>query len=254
MAPVLLNRKHMKAPWVSLANRSLENGSLTELDGLLPESMFLRALCLERKRAERSRKFFVLMLLDQGKPSQNGNGHGVLKKTVSAILSSIRETDIAGWYTRNTALGVIFAELGAADKKSILAALRAKVTTALRSNLRTEEANHLRISFHCFPEDSEEGDAGRSIAKLYPDLVQRAETRKVSRAIKRGMDIAGSSMALLILSPILLAIAAAIKLSSPGPILFRQERVGQSGVRFTFLKFRSMFSVNDSGIHMDYVR
>src|SRR2546428_6266006 len=182
MAPVLLNRKHMKAPWVSLANRSLENGSLTELHGLLPEPMFLRALCLERKRAERSRKFFVLMLLDQGKPSQNGNGAGVLKKTVSAILSSIRETDIAGWYTGNTALGVIFAELGAADKKSILTALRAKVTTALRSNLRAEEANHLRISFHCFPEDSEAGDAGRPIAKLYPDLVQRrSEERRVGK-------------------------------------------------------------------------
>src|SRR2546422_5516508 len=175
-------------------NHPLEKGSLTELHGLLPEPMFLRALCLERKRAERSRKFFVLMLLDQGKPSQNGNG--VLKKTVSAILSSIRETDIAGWYTGNTALGVIFAELGAADKKSILTALRAKVTSALRSNLRAEEANHLRISFHCFPEGSEEGAAGRSITKLYPDLVQRAETRKVSRAVKRGMDIAGSSMAL----------------------------------------------------------
>src|SRR5712692_6937648 len=225
-----------------------------ELHDLLPEALFLRALCLERKRAERSRKFFVLMLLDHGNASQNGNGDEVLNKTVSAILSSIRETDIAGWYTGNTALGVIFAELGAADKKSILTALRAKVTTALRSNLRTEEANHLRISFHCFPEDSEEGDAGRSIAKLYPDLVQRAEARKVSRVIKRGMDVAGSSMALLILSPILLAIAVAIKLSSPGPILFRQKRVGQYGVRFTFLKFRSMFSVNDSRIHMDYVK
>ena len=257
MAPVLLCRGLSTMSLLfskAKENHPLENGSLTELHGLLPEPMFLRALCLERKRAERSRKFFVLMLLDQGKPSQNGNGAGVLKKTVSAILSSIRETDIAGWYTGNTALGVIFAELGAADKKSILTALRAKVTTALRSNLRAEEANHLRISFHCFPEDSEEGAAGRSITKLYPDLVQRAETRKVSRAIKRGMDVAGSSMALLILSPILLAIAVAIKLSSPGPILFRQKRVGQFGVRFTFLKFRSMYSVNDSRIHMDYVK
>src|SRR5256885_12614541 len=101
-----------------LFSKAKENHPL--VNGLLPEPMFLRALCLERKRAERSRKFFVLMLLDQGPPPQNGNGAGVLKKTVSAILSSIRETDIAGWYTGNTALGAIFAELGAADKKSIL--------------------------------------------------------------------------------------------------------------------------------------
>src|SRR5437899_4373733 len=136
----------------AIENHPLGSGSANGLDGLLPEPMFLRALCLERKRAERSRKFFVLMLLDQGKPAQTGNGTGVLKKTVSAILSSIRETDIAGWYTGNTALGVIFAELGAADKKAILTALRAKVTTALGSTLRAEEANHLRISFHYFPE------------------------------------------------------------------------------------------------------
>ena len=60
-----------------------------EPQGLLSEPMFLRALCLERKRAERSRKPFVLMLLVQGGPSHNGNGVGALNKTVSAIVASI---------------------------------------------------------------------------------------------------------------------------------------------------------------------
>src|SRR2546422_11396187 len=97
--------------------------------GLLPEPMFLRALCLERKRAERSRKLFVLMLLDLGKSSDNGNGDNtLLQRTVPAILSSIRETDIAGWHKEDAALGVIFAELGAGDKTSILPALRARIT------------------------------------------------------------------------------------------------------------------------------
>src|SRR5713101_9489701 len=97
----------------SKTNPSSGNGSLNELHGLLPEPMFLRALCLERKRAERSRKLFVLMLLDPGIPFQNANGDNVHnKKTVATILSSIRETDIAGWYKENSALGIIFAELG----------------------------------------------------------------------------------------------------------------------------------------------
>jgi lipopolysaccharide/colanic/teichoic acid biosynthesis glycosyltransferase len=61
-------------------------------------------------------------------------------------------------------------------------------------------------------------------------------------------------MALIILSPIFLAIAIAIKLSSPGPILFRQKRIGQYGVPFTCLKFRSMHAVNDSQIHKEYVK
>ena len=45
-----------------------------------------------------------------------------------------------------------------------------------------------------------------------------------------------------------------IKLTSKGPILFKQQRLGQYGVRFTFLKFRSMYFQNDAKIHQDYVR
>lgn len=220
----------------------------------LPEPMFLRALCLERKRTERSRTFFVLTLLAPVAPFHNGNGDSVLKRIVSALLSSIRETDIAGWYKEGSTLGVIFAELGTGDKKSILTALRAKVTTALQANRQPEELSQIRISFHCFPENSEGGDIGLPIATLYPDLVQRNEARKVSQAVKRAMDVLGSSMALILLSPIFLAIALAIKLSSPGPILFRQKRLGQYGLPFTCLKFRSMAVVNDPQIHIDYVK
>ena len=92
------------------------------------------------------------------------------------------------------------------------------------------------------------------MAPLYPDLVQRDEATRVSRMIKRAIDVVGSAMALIILSPIFLAIAVAIKLSSPGPILIRQKRIGHYGGTFTFLKFRSMYSVNDSQIHMEYVK
>src|SRR5207247_4995462 len=86
--------------WLSKARlRSYER--LDELHGLLPEPLFLRALCLERKRAERSRKPFVLMLLEARQPFQNGNEDSVFDKTVSAIHSSIREPDLAGWYKVN---------------------------------------------------------------------------------------------------------------------------------------------------------
>ncbi len=61
---------------------------------------------------------------------------------------------------------------------------------------------------------------------------------------KRAMDLVGSALLLLILSPLFLAIAAAIKLSSPGPVIFRQKRVGLNKKAFTMYKFRSM-RVND---------
>ena len=233
----------------------LNKDSLNELHALLPEPMFLRALCLERKRAERSRKFFVLMLLNQVKPVQNTNGDNVFSKTVSVISASIRETDIAGWYRENSTLGVIFAELGSGDKKSVLNTLRAKVTAALESRLRTEELSRIRISFYSFPEDCEDHEAGlQATAALYPDLAQRDEARRVSRGIKQAIDAVGSLMALIVLSPIFLAIAVAIKLSSPGPVFFRQKRIGQYGIPFTCLKFRPMYAVNDSRIHMEYVK
>ena len=58
--------------------------------------------------------------------------------------------------------------------------------------------------------------------------------------LKRFFDCAAAGLGLLLLSPLLLAIALWIKLDSPGPVFFRQERVGRHGVPFQIHKFRSM--------------
>jgi exopolysaccharide biosynthesis polyprenyl glycosylphosphotransferase len=63
----------------------------------------------------------------------------------------------------------------------------------------------------------------------------------VSAAIKRSLDIAGASAGLVLLSPILFSVAAAIRLESPGPVFFRQERIGRDGEVFRMIKFRSMY-------------
>jgi O-antigen biosynthesis protein WbqP len=60
------------------------------------------------------------------------------------------------------------------------------------------------------------------------------------RAFKRGADILGAACAFILLSPILLAIATAIRLEDRQPALFRQARVGRGGAEFTIFKFRSM--------------
>jgi lipopolysaccharide/colanic/teichoic acid biosynthesis glycosyltransferase len=59
-------------------------------------------------------------------------------------------------------------------------------------------------------------------------------------AMKRILDIVGSALGLLLLLPVLVIVAVAIKLDSPGPIFFRQERVGLRGGSFRIFKFRSM--------------
>jgi Undecaprenyl-phosphate glucose phosphotransferase len=60
------------------------------------------------------------------------------------------------------------------------------------------------------------------------------------RGVKRAVDVLFSGLVLLLLSPFLLIIAIAVKLSSPGPVLYHQERMGLNGQRFRMAKFRSM--------------
>ncbi len=70
--------------------------------------------------------------------------------------------------------------------------------------------------------------------------MRRFEFTRSSRMIKRSFDVAGSALGLVLLAPLLVALAIAIKLDSPGPTLFRQRRVGRHGHEFSMLKFRSM--------------
>jgi exopolysaccharide biosynthesis polyprenyl glycosylphosphotransferase len=68
------------------------------------------------------------------------------------------------------------------------------------------------------------------------------------------MDFIVSAALLVLLLPLFAMIAAAIRLTSEGPVLFRQERMGRFGKQFKFLKFRSMYVNNVATIHREYVR
>ena len=68
---------------------------------------------------------------------------------------------------------------------------------------------------------------------------------KVYRGVKRGLDFVIASAGLVILAPVMGIIALVIKLDSPGPVIFRQLRVGKGGKTFQILKFRSMVADND---------
>jgi lipopolysaccharide/colanic/teichoic acid biosynthesis glycosyltransferase len=68
------------------------------------------------------------------------------------------------------------------------------------------------------------------------------------------MDVIGSVLLLIASLPLFAVIAAAVKLTSRGPVFYKQHRVGQYGRRFTFLKFRSMYVDNDHSIHREYVK
>lgn len=71
---------------------------------------------------------------------------------------------------------------------------------------------------------------------------------------KRAIDIAGSIVALVFFSPLMLLVAAGIKLTSPGPVFYKQKRIGYQGRQFTFFKFRSMHVDTNDRTHRDFVK
>lgn len=72
------------------------------------------------------------------------------------------------------------------------------------------------------------------------DIAQELEKRKPQMIAKRAMDIVISGAALALLSPVLLLVALLIKIDDPGPVFYRQVRVGRNGKTFRIFKFRSM--------------
>jgi exopolysaccharide biosynthesis polyprenyl glycosylphosphotransferase len=231
------------------------SGATTSGDSVvLNAEAFRRMIALERKRSERSRKPFMLLLVDMGKHLSSEKNGNTLERILAMLALSSRETDITGWYANANVLGVLFTEI-AADSSSIPATIITRVTEMLCKNLTSEQFAELSLTFHVFPEDwDHEGEQRPSNPKLYPDLSQRESATKTLRVVKRIMDVTVSLFALVFLAPLFLMIAAAIKATSKGPIFFRQRRIGQHGKSFVFLKFRSMQVNNEAGAHKAYVQ
>ncbi len=226
--------------------------SLTQRE-VLPEDFFRRVLCWERKRAERSGNSFLLVLLDAQNVLQANPD--ALAAMQSSLCSSTRETDIVGWYRDGAVLGVIFTETDGVQKRALEKLLRSRLTAGLQKDIGQDRVSKLQFSFYFFPE-GRKGQTVRAFsdATLYPDLQETKDQRKLSYFLKRAIDVVGSILALILFAPFFIAAAAAIKLTSKGPVFFKQQRVGQFGRRFTFLKFRSMKPANNPAIHREYVK
>ena len=88
---------------------------------------------------------------------------------------------------------------------------------------------------------------------LYSDIITKHDFPNVEKCLKRGMDIIGALAGIIFFSPVMCVIAILIKITSCGPILFRQKRMGFLGKTFTFLKFRSMYTDCSEDRHRAYV-
>ena len=253
----------MASPVRSTSSPNRRNDNLTTRTavpemphGILSAQLFAHTLYVERKRTERSGRSFVLMLLESNHLLRPESNRPTLDKVLLTLSRTSRDTDSIGWYRRGSTLGVIFTELGlGVDASAIGTALVAKVTNALTDTLEIGQIKEIRLSFQVFPEnwDDLKTDGGNQ-ANVLSDLLKETAPKRLPKLAKRLMDILGSLLALLFFLPLFILIAIAIKLTSKGPILFRQKRVGHHGRTFQFLKFRSMCVNNDAAIHREFVK
>jgi lipopolysaccharide/colanic/teichoic acid biosynthesis glycosyltransferase len=99
--------------------------------------------------------------------------------------------------------------------------------------------------------------AGHGRVRAFEGPVQlhrrRPGVERVDRAAKRAVDVSLAGLLLFVLSPVMLAVALLIRLTSPGPAFFRQVRVGYWQSPFVMLKFRTMHQGIDDTIHRSYV-
>jgi len=221
---------------------------------ILDEKTFNRMLCLERKRSHRTGNSFVLLVVNIAELRQDSQDK--IPAFWDALQYEIRDTDLCGWYQEPTAIGAIFTALQDLNHTAIGTAISAKVNRALSKVMNPVEFSRVHMSFHFYPETSEHEGAPvlKSDEKLYPDLIDTEKSKSIYHGLKRVIDVVGSLGFLAVASPLFAIIAIAIRLSSQGPVFFKQIRVGRFGKEFQCLKFRTMYADCNHEIHRRYVQ
>jgi lipopolysaccharide/colanic/teichoic acid biosynthesis glycosyltransferase len=215
------------------------------------EEFFLELLVFERRRSERSGRPFLVMTMDFTGIRDPESRRESVKWAVQTLSELTRDTDIKGWYKEPTVLGVIFTEMNSLETES----LQNKIHESLSARLSEEQLEDIRLSFHRFPEEGKPNKPGGPVKfTFYPEYPKKEGFRKTTLKMKRIMDVLGSIVGILLFSPFCIIVPLGIMLTSRGPVLFRQERVGQYGKTFIFLKFRSMYADNDEEVHKHYVQ
>ena len=212
------------------------------LEGVLPQEEFLEQLRFEKRRADRSGNplsmalFFLKeeLLADAGK----------LREFLVSIKRDTRETDLKGW-VNGIIFGLLMLDTGDSGAHECVEPLINGQTKTGCDVLTGTYPDRL------FDEILEKSGAESRIFSL--ESLENVGGTPGRQTLKRWLDILGALIGLICFSPIMLITAAAIKLTSPGPVIFRQTRLGRRGKPFSFLKFRSMKSGNDDRVHREYV-
>lgn len=236
-----------------IAPHAKEDGEATHLV-ILNEEVFKQAITLERKRTERSGMAMVLLLISlPNRSSEQGVAYGaVVANALSAVMSDFYTL---GWVEPPSLIGLIVPEVEPADLTSTCERLKRTFLSAIRLQGDGELAQDLSVRWLVYPEAtaSDETQVSPMQPLLYPELLGNVPVVTNFQTLKRGMDTVVSALLLILLLPVFAFIAVLVKLSSPGPVFFKQTRVGYFMTPFTMYKFRSMYARADHRAHQDYV-
>ena len=235
-----------------IARNSSGNRDNSSLDhGLYPEQYFREKLVQERKRAERSNKPLIVMVLDAENVATFENIGHLTESLGESVSTCVRGTDICGLLKEGTLIAVILTEVESENVDTAKRIVAEKTREMLAAVLTDEMVSRVAISFRTYPES---GGNDTFDMTFYPELTALSARKLGSDILKRSLDIVGSITGLILFFPFFAFLPVLIKITSRGPVFFCQERVGRNGRKFKVLKFRSMYLDNDDVIHREYVK
>lgn len=206
---------------------------------------FHAALKRERFLSDRNNHGFSLITFN-AKIIKKDN---ILATQLAEILATrLRTTDIVGWYNTKS-ISLLLPDTDSKGVKNLSDLLRSKITLSENTPL---------YDIYTYPSKSWQNGNGYKGIFRFKDISEETYTKfSFERKIhlwKRTMDIVCSFFGLLLLLPFLAFVALMIKIVSPGPILYKQQRVGRTGKIFNFYKFRTLKMNNDVTVHQKYLK
>jgi len=214
----------------------------TSASHMLVKSQFSKQLQLEKRRTDRSKAPLSMIVFRTG--AADGQHIRNLKQLADLLQRSKRETDILG-YLGEHRLALLLPDTSGVGVETLIRNLRGRAGDLDYSTSSGTYPDQLFDSLL----------ASQKAPTEVPLLIEDSpHTSTVSALLKRAVDLAGASALIVFLSPLMLVTALAIAMTSPGPVIFRQVRLGRRGAPFVFYKFRSMVTNADDQIHREYVQ
>lgn len=248
-----MTRQQRRISWRPLLPAIGERGQ-RRLQGIYSSRQLQDLILYEKSRSDRRDTTVSLVVFDVSTLKRHQR-----EDLIHELLRAVRTTDHIGWFGHD-AVAVVLPSTTRDGAKVFLEHTQELAWPAC-----------VPVSLYSYPdrwiENAEDGNGasagstpgadGNNGNRRNAEIVTWALRVDFVRDVpgwKRALDIGGASLGLIVLSPLLILTAIVIKIVSPGPVFFRQTRVGLAQKPFSVLKFRTMHHNNAVTSHADYTR